>query len=96
MPASLLARSEIQNKVESKVNSYLDEFVGNLLWAGMPMEVLRNGKLIFEVPVMCTLNEKYYKVGTVFIDANTTELIQELSDSPPSIKENIRNLVEMK
>lgn len=94
MPVTLLT-SDIQNKVESKVNSYLDDFVGNLLWAGQPMQVVRDGKLIFEVPVMCTLDDHYYKVGAVFVDMYTMEIL-EISDSPAKIKENIRNLTEMK
>lgn len=95
MPVTLLS-SDIQNKVESKANSYLDGFVGNLLWAGSPMEVLRHGKLVFEVPVMCTLGGNYYKVGAIFIDVNTMEINLGISDSPATIKENTRNLAEMK
>ena len=94
MPVTLLS-SNIQNRIESKVNSYLDEFVGNLLWAGSPMEVLQDGKLVFEVPIMCTLDENYYKVGTIFVDINTMEILR-ISDSPETIKESIRNLTEMK
>jgi len=95
MPITLLS-SDMQNKVESKVNSYLDDFVGNLLWAGPPMEVLRYGKLVFEVPVMCTLGENYYKVGAIFVDENTMEINLGISDLPAIIKENIRDLAEMK
>lgn len=91
-----LLSSDIQTRVESKVNSYLDDFVGNLLWAGTPMEVLKDGRLFLEVPVMCTLDENCYKVGTVFADINTMEIASRISDSPTTIKENIRNLMEMK
>lgn len=94
--AVTLLSSGVQNKVESKVNSYLDDFVGNLLWAGLPMEVLRDGKLVFEVPVMCTRDENYYKVGVIFVDVNTMEVVSKISDSSATIKENIKNLMEMK
>lgn len=91
-----MTRSELQEKVESVGNSYLDDFVGNLLWAGPPMELLKGGKIVFEVPVMCTLNENYYKVGSVFVDIDAMEIIQGISDSPSVIKDNIKNLTALK
>jgi len=96
MPATLLTRSELREKVESVANSYLDDSVGNLLWAGPSMELLKGDKIVFEVPIMCTLNENYYKVGSLFIDIDTMEIIQGISDSSSVIKDNIKNLMAMR
>ena len=41
---------------------------------------------------MCTLDDNYYKVGTIFVDMNTMEILGA-SDSPATIKENIRFLI---
>ena len=74
MSATLLTRSALQEKVESIANSYLDDYVGNLLWAAPSMELLKGGKIVFEVPVMCTLDETYYKVGNLFVDIDAMEI----------------------
>ncbi len=96
MPVALSTRSELREKAGSIVNSYLDDSVGNLLWAGPSMELLKGDKIVFEVPVMCTLNENYYKVGSLFIDIDTMEIIQGVSDSPSVISDNIKNLMAIK
>ncbi len=41
---------------------------------------------------MCTLDDNYYKVGTIFIDTNTMEILG-VSDSPATINENVRFLI---
>lgn len=90
-----LSEEEIKKMKEARaeVNSYLTGKVGDILSAGQAIKVIVNKKEYYKIPVRGIYNNKIYTYGYVYIDSNSMQIDDEISDPPQKIHKNAELLV---
>ena len=79
---------------QAKVNSYLEVNVGNLLFAGVPIKVIVNGKELYRIATKGSYKGERYNLGYIYLDAHSLEIDKELSASPEKISEETDKIVK--
>jgi hypothetical protein len=84
-------------EARKNVNLYLLQKVGSALMAGEP-QLVDTEKLILEVPVIYSLPETGLigTVGKIYVKADTTELLLDVSDSKEQIHANAERTYQEK
>ena len=94
---SLLQLSEEDLKkmreAQNKVNGYCDSHLGNMLGAGLPLKVVVDSKDYFKISIKGEYEDKVYTYGYLFVDAETLDVDEELSDSIEKIHETAKQLI---
>ncbi len=82
-----LSKEEIKNMEEARaeVNAYLTVYVGDILSSGTPLRTIVNSKEYYKVPVNGFFEGKFYTYGHIFVDCQTLEIDESVSDSPKKI-----------
>ncbi len=98
MPEILVELSEDEFKtvrtIQAKVNSYLEINVGNLLFAGVPLKTVVNGKELYSVAAKGSYKGLKYTLGHIYLNGNSLELDKELSTPPEKISEEVDRIVK--
>lgn len=91
-----LSEDEVRKmkNVQSKVNSYLEINVGNLLFAGTPIKAAVNGKELYRVAVRGSYKKIKHTFGYIYVDSNSLELNKDLSTSPEKISDEADRIVK--
>jgi Arc/MetJ-type ribon-helix-helix transcriptional regulator len=89
-------RSEMENTIKglSAVNSYLMDNFGDLPFADEPSIEEHKGLKVFKFPIKTMYKNKDYLLGHIFVDANSFEIIKEMSDSKEKLIDAAKKIVE--
>lgn len=89
-----LSKEEIKKMEDAKseVNAYLTDHVGDILSSGAPMHTVVNSKEYYRVPVTGVYEGKFYTYGHIFVDCQSLEIDEAVSDSPKKIHQTAARL----
>ncbi|MBI2547164.1 MAG: hypothetical protein HYW23_01820 [Candidatus Aenigmarchaeota archaeon] len=88
------SKEEIRNMEEARaeVNAYLTDYVGDILSSGTPLHAVINSKDYYKVPVTGFYQGKFYTYGHIFVDCQSLEINESISDSPKKIHQTAKEL----
>jgi len=91
-----LSEEEIKKMKEARdeANAYLTAKVGDILSAGQPIKIIVNKKEYYRIPVRGVYDNKLHTYGYVYVDCDSMQTDEIISDSPQKIHKNAELLVK--
>ncbi len=91
-----LSEDEIKKikTVRSKVNSFLETDIGNLLFAGTPIKIVVDGNELYRVAAKGNYKGKTRVLGHIYMNSNSLEINKELSTPAEKIFEEAERIVK--